>query len=152
MNSYKQPTWELRLRDRLNCLVGDLVLPRPCPCSPFQIQMTVLSRLQFPRLGRWRWQNHLVRAKAGLSILFVLGLFFESLDVFPTFDAANDGVRGMWRDVSPAASVKACPAEDDEECPTRYAYVGGGNDINCKQSPLDDEALSSSSSKGIQSK
>ena len=114
--------------------------------------MAILSRLQFPRLGRRR--QTLVLAQAGLSILFAFGLFSESFDVFLMFDAAGDGVRGKWRDASPtAASVTACPADaDDEDCLTRYAYVGDGSDINCKQRPLDDDGAALSSFKGIQSK
>ena len=112
----------------------------PCRCLP--IQMAVLCRRQSPPLWRRRRQNTRILLVA-ISSLFAIGLFSESLEDFTTLNAASDGggARGKWGDWD-GNSVRGCTA-DDEECTMRYAYVGDGRDINCKQSPLDDVVLSS---------
>ena len=117
-------------------------IPRTCP----RVQSAVLTR----RLWR-RPRQYLVLTQAGLSILLAFGLIYQNFGVFPMLDTIsdNDSVRGKWRnaDSSNADSVHACRA-DDGNCPMRYAYVGDGSDINCRQRPLDDEGGPPSSYKG----
>ena len=124
--------------------------PRTCP----RVQSAALNPLKIPRSWR-RPRQYLVLTQAALFIILAFGLVYQNFHVFPMLDADSDdgSVRGKWgtaADSSDADSVTTACRADDGNCPMRYAYVGDGSDINCRQRPLDDEGGPPSSFKGPQ--
>ena len=110
---------------------------------PCEIQLAALNPLKIPRSWRRPRQYLVITTRAALSILLAFGLVHQNKDIFPMLDtdSDSDSVRGKWRnaDSSDADSVNTACRADDANCPMRYAYVGDGSDINCRQRPLDDE-------------